>query len=233
MTSSGVYTWNPALGDITLFAFNLAGVRSTELQQEHMTYANMAANKVCLDWSNKGVNLWKVDFVENTPLVAGQATYDVDPSTVVMLDTYARVWDGVSAPVDRIMTPISRSEYASYPNKTQQGFPTVYWYNRQISPTVTLCQVPNGTSPQYFCYYRLVQIQASQMPSGVTQDMPARWLPAFIDAYAVELARAWAPSRIGDLKAFADASYGAAANQDVETSSVYISPQMSSYWRTR
>jgi hypothetical protein len=233
MTSSGTYNWNPSLGDINLYAFNLAGIRSTELQQEHLTYANIAANKVCLDWSNKGVNLWKVDFVENVPLVAAQTTYDVDPSTIVMLDTYARIVNTGGQTIDRIMTPISRSEYATYPNKQQQGFPTVYWYNRLIDPNVTIWQVPNGSSPQYLCYYRLVQIQDSALASGTTQDMPARWLPAFIDAYAVELARAWAPSRVGDLLQFAKDSYATAANQDTETANWYISPQLSGYFRTK
>lgn len=233
MTSSGTYAFDPSLGDLTLYCFNLAGIRAIEIQQEHLTYAKIAANKVCLDWSNRGVNLWKVDFVENVPLVDAQAVYDVDQSTIVMLDTYVRIDDGISPAVDRIMTPISRSEYATYPNKTQEGFPTVYWYNRQISPNVTLWQVPNGSSPNYLCYYRLVQIEDSALAGGVTQDMPARWLPAFIDAYAVELARAWNPAMISALQPFAKDSYAIAANQDVETSNVYISPQMSQYWRTR
>lgn len=233
MTSSGSYAFNPNLGDLTLFAYNLAGVRRTEVVQEHLEYASTAANKICLDWSNKGVNLWKVAGPTVVPWVKGQQTYSVDPSCIVMLDTYAQLVGPTGVTTDLIMTPISRSEYATYPNKQQQGRPTVYWYNRLINPQVTVWNVPDGFSSTNLVYYWLQQIQDSVIPNGVTQDMPARWLPAFVDAYAVELARAWNPSRVSDLLAFAKDSYATAANQDVETANMYISPQMAGYWRIR
>lgn len=231
MTTSGTYNFNPSLGDLTLYAFNLAQVRSTELQQEHFSYARIAANMVLVDWSNRGVNLWKVDGPVVVPLVQAQETYDVDPSTVVMLDAYAQIVGATGLTTDRIMTPISRSEYATYPNKQQQGFPTVYWYNRQIDPTVTLWQVPDGTSATNFCYYRLVQVEDAIVPGGLTVDTPARFLKAFTDAYAHELARAWNPGAMAALKGPAEESYAIAANQDVETSNIYISPQLGRYWR--
>ena len=233
MTSSGTYTFNPSLGDLTLYAFNLAQIRPTELLQEHLAYARTAANMVCVDWSNKGVNLWKVDGPVVVPLVQGQATYAVDPSTVVMLDTYAQIVGATGLTTDRIMTPISRSEYASYPSKQQQGFPTVYWYNRQIDPNVTAWMVPDGISATNLVYYRLLQIEDAAVPGGVTMDLPYRWLKAFADAYALELARAWRPDAIPAIMPFAEKSYAAAATQDVETSNIYIAPQMSQYWRTR
>lgn len=231
MTSSGTYNFNPSLGDLLLYAFNLAGVRSTELQQEHLSYAGTAANMVLADWGNRGVNLWKVDGPVIVPLVAGQTTYNVDPSTVVMLDAYAQIVSPTGVTTDRIMTPISRSEYATYPNKQQQGFPTVYWYNRLINPNVTLWEVPNGSSPTNFCYYRLVQVQDAVVPGGLTVDVPERWLPAFADAFAVQLARAWNPTWVPLCQGFAKDSYAAAANQDVETANMYISPQLGRYWR--
>lgn len=231
MTSSGTYTFNPSLGDFTLHCFNLAGIRPTELVQEHLEYARVAANIVLSDWSNKGVNLWKVDGPVVVPLVASQATYDVDPSTVVMLDAYSQLVSPIGQKRDLIMTPISRSEYASYPNKQAPGRPTVFWYDRLINPKVTLWNVPDGTSATNFVYYRLVQIQDAVMPSGVTMDLPYRWFAAFVDAYALELARAWNPGFIPIIQPFARDRYATAANQDVETSNVYIAPQMSHYWK--
>lgn len=200
MAASGTTSFNPSLGDLTLYAFNSIGIRSTELVQEHLTYLRTAANLVLVDWANKGVNLWKVDGPVTVPLVQGQATYTVDPSTVVMLDTYAQIVGATGLTTDRIMTPISRSEYASYPNKQQQGFPTVYWYNRQIDPNVTVWLTPDGTSATNLCYYRLVQVQDAVVPSGVTMDMPYRWLAAYADALAVPLARAWAPTRVAEAR---------------------------------
>lgn len=233
MTSSGSFAFNPSLGDITIFAFNLAQLRPSSLLQEHFQSASFAANKVCLDWSNKGVNLWKVQGPTVVPWVQGQPTYTVDPTCIVMLDTWAQLVGPTGITTDLIMTPISRSEYATYPNKQQQGRPTVYWYNRLIQPQVTVWNVPDGQSSTNLVYYWLQQIQDSVMANGVTQDMPARWLPAFIDAYAVELARLWNPPAVSGLLDFANRSYATAANQDVETANIYISPQMAGYWRTR
>jgi len=157
MTSSGTYTFNPSIGELVLYAFNVAGLRNTSILQEHMESARMATNMLLATWSNKGVNLWKVDLV-TVPLVAGQSTYDVDASTVVILDAYMRIDNGVSDPIDRIILPVSRTEYASYPNKAQQGFTTTFWFDRLISPTVTLWPVPDGSSAQYLKYYRLVRV---------------------------------------------------------------------------
>lgn len=230
MTTSGLYTFNPSLGEMVLYAYNLIGIRNTSLLQEHMTTARTAANLLQANWSNRGVNLWCVDLV-TVPLVAGQATYDVDPSTVVMLDAYMEIDDGSSPPIDRIILPISRSEYANYPNKEQQGFTTTFWFDRLISPTVTLWPVPDGTSAQYLKYYRLRQIQDAGYASAMTVEIPYRWLEALADGLAFRLARIWAPARVAETKAIADESYMVASTQDVETAQQYISPQISGYYR--
>jgi hypothetical protein len=171
-----------------------------------------------------------VDLVEE-PLIEGVSTYAVDPSTIVMLDTYARIDNGITDPIDRIMLPISRTEYASYPNKDQQGFPTVYWMDRLISPTVTVWPVPDGDSAQFLRYYRVRQIQDASPVSGQTADLPIRFLPAFVNGLAVELARLWAPSLIEALVPFADKSLARATKQDVETAALYVSPMLGGYYR--
>ena len=230
MSTSGTYNFNPTLGEITLYAFNLAGVRNTSLLQEHMVSARMAANMMLAEWSNMGPDLWKVDLVQE-PLIQGQETYAVDPKTIVILDAYTRIDNGISPPVDRIITPISRSEYASYPNKTQQGTVSVYWMDRLISPTVTLYQVPDGVSAQFLRYYRVTQVQDANFTSGQQVDIPYRWFNAFTNGLALELARNWNPPMVGALQPFADRSYQRAAAQDVETSNLYVSPTLSGYFR--
>mgnify|MGYP003351675343 CR=1 FL=1 len=124
MTTSGTYTFNPSLGELTLYAYNLIGVRNTAVLQEHMEAARMASNMLCSRWANQGVNLWAVDLV-TVPLVQGQATYSVDGNTVMILDAYMETVNGASQPIDRIILPISRTEYASYPNKEQQAIPKI------------------------------------------------------------------------------------------------------------
>jgi hypothetical protein len=228
MTTSGTYAFNPSLGELTLYAYNLIGVRNTAVLQEHMTAARMASNLLLANWANRGVNLWAVDLV-TVPLVQGQATYSVDGNTVVMLDAYIEtVTDGVAT--DRIILPVSRTEYASYPNKEQQGFPTVFWFDRLIAPEVTLWPVPNGQQT-YLKYYRVRQIQDANLTSGQTVEIPYLWLDAFANNLAARLAMIWNPQMIQILKPIADESYQIAADQNVETAQQYISPMTSGYFR--
>ena len=239
MTTSGTYAFNPSLGELTLYAYNMAGVRNTALLQEHMQAAKMATNMMLASWANQGVNLWAVDLI-TTALVQGQATYSVDGDTVMILDAYMQTDNGSGQPIDRIILPVSRTEYASYPNKQQQGFPTVFWFDRLISssrstgstgPTVTLWPVPDGTSSQYLKYYRVRQIQDSNFTSGQTVEIPYLWMEAYAYALAQRLAVIWNPQKAMILKPLADEAYQIAAEQNVETAQQYISPQIQGYFR--
>lgn len=232
MTTSGTYTFNPGLSDLTVYAYQLIGLRPTSLVQEHLTSARMASNMLLSRWSNQGVNLWAVD-LQTVTLIQAQATYDVPLNTVTMLDTYIEIDNGSGQPIDRIILPVSRTEYASYPNKEQQGFPTTYWFDRLINPnpTVTLWPVPDGTSAQYLKYYRVVQLQDANLQSGQTVEIPYLWMEAFVNGLAMRLAMIWAPERAALMKPMADEAYDIAAAQNVETAQQYITPQLSGYYR--
>ena len=315
MTTSGTYAFNPSLGEVVLYAYNLCEIRSTALAQEHMEAARMASNMLLANWSNRGVNLWTVDLqtvnfnqtpatlsatgtgttatltfsTPNTPIytvgtqitvsgvtptgyngtytvtasssgsvsyantttgsqtVAGTissstpaATYSVDPSTVVLLDAYVTTTASASQPIDRVILPVSRTEYSSYPNKQQTGFPTVFWFDRLIDssrslgssgPQVTLWPVPDGTSSQSLSYYRVTQIQDSNFTAGQTVEIPYLWLEAYAYALAHRLAIIWNAQKAILLKPLADEAYQIAADQNIETAQQYISPQISGYFR--
>ena len=228
MTSSGTYTFDPSLGELTLYAFNLCQIRPTSLVQEHMQSARMATNMMLSRWSSQGVNLWCVD-MEIVPLVQGTTTYSVPSDTIVMLDAYISTTTG-SSTIDRIITPVSRTEYASYPNKEQQGFPTVFWFDRTLSPDVTIWPVPDGSQTS-LKYYRVRRVQDSNLQNGEQVEIPYYFMEALAFGLAQRLAMIWAPERVAIMKPLADESYQIAASQNVETSNMYISPSLSGYWR--
>jgi hypothetical protein len=231
MATSETYTFSPSLGELVLYAFNLCQIRSPALTQAHMETSRMAANLLLADWSQQGVNLWKVDLVSE-PLIEGQSTYAVDPKTIMILDAYIRKqYAPVTPKIDRIILPVSRTEYASYPNKDHQGFTSVFWFDRLIHPTVTLWPVPDGVSGDTLEYYRVTQVQDAALDAGKTMDLPYRWFNAFADGLALQLARSWAPSLITALAPFAEKSYATAAGNDVENASFYISPMLGGYYR--
>jgi hypothetical protein len=232
MSTSGTYTFAPSLGEITLYAYNLCGLRNTSLLAEHMEAARMAANMLCASFSNRGVNLWAVDLI-TVPLVAGQSTYSVDLNTVMILDAYMQVDNGGGQLTDRIIMPVSRTEYASYPNKEQQGFTTTFWFDRLISPnpTVTLWPVPDGSSAQSLKYYRVRQVQDAVLQNGTQVEIPYLWMDAFAYGLAARLAVIWAPDKMQLLKPLADEAYNIAAEQNIEQAQQYISPQIAGYFR--
>jgi hypothetical protein len=230
MATSGTYTFNPSLGELTLYAYNLVGIRNTALLQEHLEAARMAANLMLARWSNQGVNLWAVDLI-TTPLVSGQATYNVDANTVMILDAYMATTSGTQE-IDRIILPVSRTEYASYPNKEQEGFPTVYWFDRLLAPTITLWPVPNTTTgPQELKYYRVRRLQDANLSGAQEVEIPYLWMEAFAYGLAARLAMVWAPEKVALMKPFADEAYDIAASQNVEQAQQYISPQLAGYFR--
>jgi hypothetical protein len=193
-----------------------------------MEAARMAANMMLGRWSSEGVNLWAVD-LQTITLVQGTSTYTVLDNTVAMLDAYVTTGTGTNA-INRLILPISRTEYASYPNKTQQGFPTTYWFDRLLAPTVTLWPVPDGNEVS-FSYYRVRQVQDSNLVNGQQIEIPYYFLEAFAYGLALRLAMMWAPDKVQLLKPLADESYDLAARQNIETAQQYISPMISSYFR--
>jgi len=193
-----------------------------------MEAARMAANMMLGRWSSEGVNLWTVD-LETIPLIQGVSTYDVPSNTIVMLDAYV-VQNNGGAAINRLILPISRSEYASYPNPQQQGFPTTYWFDRLLSPTVTLWPVPDGNESA-FNYYRVRQIQDSNFTDSQQVEIPYYFLEAFAYGMAYRLALVWSPEKVQLLKPLADEAYQIAASQNIETAQQYISPTIASYFR--
>jgi len=230
MTTSGTYTFNPSLGEIVLSSYARCGIRRTALMQEHMQDARYETNYMLVDWSLNGVNLWEVDVV-TVPLIQGQTTYQVPANTVMILDAYIATGSG-QAEFDRIIMPISRTEYSQTPNKNLQAAPTVFWFDRLIDPTITIWPVPDQTGYYTLKYYRVTQIQDAEYENAQTVDIPYRWLNAAVAGLAARLAAIYAPERQVALEAKAAQAYSAAATQDTENVPMYIMPGLSGYFRT-
>jgi len=306
MTTSGTYNFNPSLGEVVLNAFARCGVRRTALLQEHMQDARFEANLMFSEWSNRGVNLWKVD-LQSVPLVQGVTTYsaaemdnvtgasgngstvtltysstnsyaagqiitvsNINPtqyngtytvtsatstsvsfastvtatyisggtitgnaqSTIMVLDAYITTNSGKETQFDRVIMPISRTEYAQTPNKNLQSPPTVFWFDRLINPTITLWPVPDQTGVYTLNFYRVIQVQDAETTGAQTLDIPYRWLDAACAGLAARLANIYSPDRSNLLEQKAAQAYDIAATQDTENVPLYIMPGLSGYFRT-
>lgn len=220
------YDFNPSLGELIIVAFGRIGVRAAEISQSHMYQARLAANFVLSEWSNSVPNLWEVD-LQSVPLLSGSATYTVPAETVDILDAYISYGD---PNIDRFISRISRTEYASYPNKTQQGFPTVFWFDRLISPTITLWPVPDSTFSYVLRYYSVRQTMDAELPDGLTVEVPFRFLEAYVAALAWKLSEIYAPQMEQRCQQKAIMAFDKAAGQDVEAVPMMISPGVKAYY---
>ena len=227
-SSSGTYLFQLSNASIAQQAFARLQIRRPALLAEHMADAYAETNLMLSGLSNLAPNLWTVELV-SVPLIQGTATYSVDPSVIMILDAYISLVGSTTS--DRLIFPISRTEYASFPNKTAQAAPTVFWFDRLINPTITLWEVPDQTNFYTLNYYACQQIQDANLPNGEIPNVPTRWLDYMVAGLAHRLARIYKPELEAARKADADEAWKIAATADVENTDLVISPQMDSFFR--
>jgi hypothetical protein len=226
---SGTYDFAPSVGECVLNAFSRIRLRGPMVKAEHLWTAQMEANLMQQTWNNLGPNLWTQD---NNPIViacvAGQATYPVPGITVMV--TNVTIGQG-DAPFEQelTITPVSRQMYSMYPNKQQQGRPTVYWFDRLISPQITLWPVPDTNYSLNLWRFRI--IQDAKLANRTGFEVPVLWLDAVCAGMASRLAVHFAQDLEQQREKQAKESYQIAATQNVEDAPLYILPQIDAYWR--
>ena len=155
----------------------------------------------------------------STTISADPSLADVQ-STVDLLSVVIRRDD-----VDQQISPIGRAEYLHIPNKTTQGRASQYFFDRQISPTITIWQVPENSTDQ-LVYNRFVRIQ--DVDSAVNNaDIPFRFLPCLVSGLAYYIAMKRAPQLVPLLKNVYDEELILALTEDREKVSYSMVPSAS------
>lgn len=235
MTSSGTYSYSLSNGEAVLAAYERVQLRLPSLRQEHMLTARRELNDLFVELSNRQVNLFKVQ-LNSITITQAIATYSVPSNVVMILDSYLSTNSGLQNQTDRYITPISRTEYATYAQKGTQGPPTVYWFDRLIAPTITFYPTPDGSGPYVVNYYACLQMQDANLPGGETPDLPYRWLGVLVTGLALRLARVYPPAGVdalafkADRKADYDEAWKWAASQDTENVPLTIAPAIGGYY---
>jgi hypothetical protein len=168
------------------------------------------------DWANRGLNLWTVA-QGTTDLVQGTSTYTLTADVVGMLEMVLRR-DGTDYEVERI----SRGDYLTFPNKTDQGRPSQFYFNRQIDPIITLWQTPENSTDQLIYYY-VQRIEDADALVNTT-DMPFRFYPCMVAGLSYYLSMKRAPERIQILKAVYEEEFQRAAEEDEDRVPLKLQP---------
>jgi len=213
---------------MALNAFARCGVRRTEITPQHMSDVFMEANLLQSDWSADGIIWFTVELIQQ-PLTAGSPTYALPTNTVAVLDVYISPNNGESGQ-NRLITPFSRTDYASLANPTTPGFPTSFWWDRAIAPTITLWPVPDTATTYLMSYYIYTQPEDAVLRGGGQAQVPYWWLNAYVADLAHRLSRIYAPEREAQRLVDRDRAYQTACKQ-VENVPLYITPGLAGYFR--
>lgn len=229
MSTSGTYSFSPALSLLVKQAYGRIGIRGPQIVAEHMKDAEVESNLLLCAWSSDQPNLWLSELI-SVALVQGTATYTLPSEFVAIQVAYVAQSSGGSA-YDRPLGAMSTVEYFSQPNKTTQGPPTSYWFDRQITPQITMWPVPDGAATYTLKIRGVRQVQDASMPNGTGVEIPYRFYDAFTAGLSHRLARIYAPSFEDKRGMDADKAWEKASGKDVEQVPFYISPATNGYYR--
>ena len=127
----------------------------------------------------------------------------------------------------RILTPISREEWISYPNKQVQATPSSFYFDRQNSPRLTMWPTPDN-SYQTVVYNQEIQIMdVTALNQNIS--IPQRFMRACRFDLAHEMSLKFALDRSDTLERLAINAYKEAAIEDEEHVPLRIQPSMYSY----
>ena len=216
MTTSGSRDFNLDVGEIIEEAYERCGLE-VRTGYDART-ARRSLNLMFAEWANRGLNLWTVTQTTTT-LTQGTTTYTLAEDVIDILDMVLRR-DGTDYEVERI----SRTEYLTFPNKTDQGRPSQFFFNRQIAPVITLWQAPENSTDQ-LVYYYVRRLQDADTLVNTT-DMPFRFYPCMVAGLAYYLAMKRAPDRLQMLKAVYEEEFNRAADEDRDRVPLKLQPSV-------
>ena len=230
MATSGVSTFNLDIGEICEEAFERAGL---EMRTGYdLRTARRSLNLLCLEWQNRGINLWTVTKQE-IPIVAGTAKYNIELDAIDLIEQFIRTDVGSSTGQSDIpITRISNSTYSGIPNKLTTGRPIQVWINRQRErPEINIWPVPDGTQTYTFVYYYLRRIQDVGDVASLDADVPVRFLPALVAGLALHIAikRPESQERVVLLKEYYEEQFRLASEEDRVKASIQFVPYSYSY----
>ena len=152
MATSGTYVFDLDLGDAIEEAFELAGL---ELRSGYdYKTARRSINLLMLEWQNRGLNLWTVDFSKET-LTSGTFTYDLAEDRLDIVEAFIRTDDeNTTSQYDQTLTRISGSQYAHLSNKLTTGKPLQFWLEKKPTGiSFNLWPVPDAQQTYKIGYY--------------------------------------------------------------------------------
>jgi|SRR5215472_908815 len=213
ITLTGIYTVNEVL---TPYSFNIATIPQ----------APLTPGLWLLGVPTSGLGGGQV-------LAEGAGPNPVATSTQTVFENGGQLLVTSQAPGvlmnDIIMWPVSRNDYAAFPNKNVEGTPSVFWFDRSGKRRIFLWSTPQDGSLWGFIAYRMRYMEDIEPDALI--DMPRRFFGAWNAMLTAALAEKFRPELFQEKTQLAEIAWERAANADREMVSSYIVPQLQSYYR--
>lgn len=141
MATSGVFTFDLDMLEIIEEAMErIGGSISTG---DQFLSARRSIDLLFRDMENQGAALWRIEDLTQA-VTAGTITYTLPDKVIDIVDAVLQSTVN-SVVTDYRMTPFSRSEYVSLPDKSSAGLPTKYWLEKGKAGAAVLHIWPDGT----------------------------------------------------------------------------------------
>lgn len=216
MTTSGSRDFNLDVAEAIEEAYERIGL---EMRTGYdAKTARRSMNLMFAEWANRGLNLWTVA-TGTTTVTQGTSQYTLAEDVVDLLDMVLR-----RSGTDYEMTRISRGDYLDFPNKTDQGRPSQFYFDRQIAPQITLWQTPENSTDQ-LVYYYVQRIEDVDTLTNTTA-VPFRFYPCMVAGLAYYLAIKRAPDRVQMMKSIYEEEFQRAANEDEDKVPLMLTPSI-------
>lgn len=193
MTTSGSTSFISSAADFITDALNLLGVLAEEepLPAYDLARGMRFMTRMFKQWEGLGIGTWL--YTEGTfTLTAPTGAVGVPSYVFGSGGTFTTIPFDISdaritrSNIDLPMTPMSRQEYFALPNKTITGYPTQYYYDRQLTTGnfyVWPCSDASlGTIG--FTYRRRIMDMISGPDNA---DIPPEWEKAIVEGLAYDL----------------------------------------------
>jgi hypothetical protein len=229
--TTGTYAYAPSAGNVVINAFGMIQIRRPELTTAHLVDAGDCANLLMVDISNRNPHRWTME-TQTLTLTPGVAVYPLSPRTLAVALATTQL-----SGIDRVLGPISATDYAALPNKGQAAPPVSYFFNLQVTPTITLWPVPTAAATLTLTTFR--QLQDVELAGGQGLDAPYRFLDALTTGLAFRLGhmypdaliKAKGPNALADLEALYEKRMIIACSRDRQRTPLFLTPGLSGYFR--
>ena len=219
MATSGTSTFRPEIDEIVTEACERCGLDPTLIDRKVAVSARRSLNLMFSEWSVRGVNYWRT--TETTlSLTASTRNYSLPVGTIDVLTAVLRRDSN-----DTLLSRLSMTDYNAQANKTTEGKPSQYFFDRQYTPQIYLWPVPENSTDTVI-YWGLTQLEDATASYQDT-DVPYRWTEAMCSGLAARLSLKLpgVPNdRIVLLSTQAEISFKFAADEEGEKAALRIIP---------